>query len=49
MNYEIVKKYENQISIYKRKILSEKDYKKRTIYLYKIKIIEFKIKIEKLH
>jgi hypothetical protein len=48
MNYERVKRMEKSNQRFKEKVRTEKDYKKREELGLKIKINEFKIKLERL-
>jgi hypothetical protein len=48
MNYERIKKMEKSNQGFREKMKTEKDYKKREVLVLKIKINEFKIKLERL-
>jgi len=48
MEYERIRSYQKLINEKKKKIITQKDYTKRLIILYEIKILEYKIKIERL-
>ena len=48
MEYERIRSYQKLINEKKKKIITQKDYTKRMIILYEIKILEYKIKIERL-